>query len=78
MRCIAAQEMPASVGFTTGTGIGPSNDPIFNVHNLYQFSEDMVYTRGSHSMKYGADFQKLVSDYQKLHEDIAKQFNWVQ
>ena len=28
--------------------------------------------------KSGADFQKLVSDYQKLHEDIAKQFNWVQ
>ena len=26
----------------------------------------------------GADFQKLVNDYQKLHEDIAKQFNWVQ
>jgi tripartite-type tricarboxylate transporter receptor subunit TctC len=28
--------------------------------------------------KSGADFQKLVSDYQKLHEDIARQFNWVQ
>ena len=28
--------------------------------------------------KSGADFQKLVNDYQKLHEDIAKQFNWVQ
>jgi tripartite-type tricarboxylate transporter receptor subunit TctC len=28
--------------------------------------------------KSGADFQKLVADYQKLHEDIAKQFNWVQ
>ena len=26
----------------------------------------------------GADFQKMVNDYQKLHEDIAKQFNWVQ
>ncbi len=26
----------------------------------------------------GADFQKLIADYQKLHEDIAKQFNWVQ
>jgi tripartite-type tricarboxylate transporter receptor subunit TctC len=26
----------------------------------------------------GADFQKMVTDYQKLHEDIAKQFNWVQ
>jgi len=26
----------------------------------------------------GAEFQKLVADYQKLHEDIAKQFNWVQ
>lgn len=25
----------------------------------------------------GADFQKLIADYQKLHEDIAKQFNWV-
>jgi tripartite-type tricarboxylate transporter receptor subunit TctC len=25
----------------------------------------------------GAAFQTLVSDYQKLHEDIAKQFNWV-
>jgi len=27
--------------------------------------------------KSGADFQKFVSDYQKLHEDIARQFNWV-
>ena len=26
----------------------------------------------------GADFEKLIADYQKLHEDIAKQFNWVQ
>jgi putative tricarboxylic transport membrane protein len=26
----------------------------------------------------GADFQKLIADYQKLHEDIARQFNWVQ
>ncbi|MBI3637348.1 MAG: tripartite tricarboxylate transporter substrate binding protein [Candidatus Rokubacteria bacterium] len=26
----------------------------------------------------GADFAKLIADYQKLHEDIAKQFNWVQ
>jgi len=26
----------------------------------------------------GTDFQKLITDYQKLHEDIAKQFNWVQ
>ena len=26
----------------------------------------------------GADFDKLISDYQKLHEDIAKQFNWLQ
>jgi tripartite-type tricarboxylate transporter receptor subunit TctC len=26
----------------------------------------------------GADFDKLIADYQKLHEDIAKQFNWVQ
>lgn len=26
----------------------------------------------------GAAFQKMVTDYQKLHEDIAKQFNWVQ
>jgi len=26
----------------------------------------------------GAEFQKMVADYQKLHEDIAKQFNWAQ
>jgi putative tricarboxylic transport membrane protein len=26
----------------------------------------------------GADFDKLIADYQKLHEDIAKQFNWIQ
>ena len=26
----------------------------------------------------GADFEKLIADYQKLHEDIAKQFNWIQ
>lgn len=26
----------------------------------------------------GAEFKKLIEDYQKLHEDIAKQFNWVQ
>ena len=26
----------------------------------------------------GADFAKLIADYQKLHEDIAKQYNWVQ
>lgn len=26
----------------------------------------------------GAEFKKLIQDYQKLHEDIAKQFNWVQ
>ena len=25
----------------------------------------------------GADFEKLIADYQKLHEDIAKQFNWI-
>lgn len=26
----------------------------------------------------GAEFDKLITDYQKLHEDIAKQFNWIQ
>jgi putative tricarboxylic transport membrane protein len=26
----------------------------------------------------GAEFDKLIADYQKLHEDIAKQFNWIQ
>jgi tripartite-type tricarboxylate transporter receptor subunit TctC len=26
----------------------------------------------------GAEFEKLIADYQKLHEDIAKEFNWVQ
>ena len=26
----------------------------------------------------GPAFDKLIADYQKLHEDIAKQFNWIQ
>jgi putative tricarboxylic transport membrane protein len=26
----------------------------------------------------GASFQTFIADYQKVHEDIAKQFNWVQ
>ncbi|MDP9264848.1 MAG: tripartite tricarboxylate transporter substrate-binding protein [Chloroflexota bacterium] len=28
--------------------------------------------------KAGADFEKFIADYQKLHEDIAKKNNWVQ
>ncbi len=60
---ITSKELPSSVSFTGGTAIGPSNDPIRNVHNLYQFSEDMVYTRGSHSMKFGFDLQKLGMNY---------------
>jgi outer membrane receptor protein involved in Fe transport len=60
---LLSQDLPSSVSFTGASTLGPNDDPIRNVHNLYQFSEDAVYTLASHSLKFGADFQKLGMNY---------------
>ena len=39
---------------------GPGDRDIFkNVQNLYQIQQNFVYTRSTHNMKWGFDYQKL-------------------
>lgn len=45
--------------------IGPDgNAPQFTVENNYQIVNNLSYLRGNHSMKFGADFRKIISPQQ--------------
>ena len=48
---------------------------VFDSPDWKQFMTDNALNP---DFKSGADFDKFIADYQKVHEDIAKQFNWVQ
>lgn len=41
------------------TTVGSSTGPNTNANNLYQFHEQMIYSRGSHNLIYGFQFQRL-------------------
>ena len=70
------KKYPASVQFAGANRLAASNQDTFrNVHNRYQFNEDHVYTRGSYSMKWGFDFQKLGMNIDGGGRDFGE-FNW--
>ncbi len=53
-------------------------DVFKKVYDSDEWKKFMVDQELKPDFRSGADFDKLIADYQKLHEDIAKQFNWVQ
>jgi hypothetical protein len=53
-----------SVGGITSTGV-PTSDPRTFILNNYQFRDDMTYTRGSHTMKFGGFVSRL------QHNDLS-------
>lgn len=45
-----------------GINIGPDpNAPQFGIENNYQVIDNMTYTRGNHSFKWGGDWRKIIS-----------------
>ena len=43
-------------------GIGPDgNAPQFTIQNLYQFTDNVSYTKGNHTLKFGFDGRKYIS-----------------
>ena len=45
-----------------GLNIGPDpNAPQFGIENNYQIIDNMTWTRGNHSFKWGGDFRKIIS-----------------
>ncbi len=45
-----------------GLNIGPNgNAPQFNIENNYQVVDNVTYLWGNHSLKFGADFRKIIS-----------------
>jgi hypothetical protein len=45
-----------------GLDIGPNgNAPQFNIENNYQVVDNVTYLWGNHSLKFGADFRKVIS-----------------
>ncbi len=69
-------KLPPTIGFPGVSSIAPNLQNIFsNTTNLYQFAEDMVYTRGSHSMKFGADFEKMGMNFDGGSRDFGA-FDW--
>lgn len=53
-------------------------DVFKKVYDSDDWKKFMVDNELKPDFRSGADFEKLIADYQKLHEDIAKQFNWIQ
>ncbi|MEP7003600.1 MAG: tripartite tricarboxylate transporter substrate-binding protein [Chloroflexota bacterium] len=53
-------------------------DVFKKVYDSDDWKKFMVDNELKPDFRSGADFDKLIADYQKLHEDIAKQFNWIQ
>ena len=53
-------------------------DVFKKVYDSPDWKQFMTDNNLNPAFKSGAEFQTMVADYQKLHEDIAKQFNWVQ
>ncbi len=69
-------KLPPTIGFPGVSSIAPNLQNIFsNTTNLYQFVEDMVYTRGSHSLKFGADFEKVGLNFDGGSRDFGA-FDW--
>ena len=59
------KNMPPTFIFPGVTSFGPdSRNQRVDVQNLYQIGESLVYSRGSHSMKFGVDYQ-----HSGLHAD---------
>jgi Carboxypeptidase regulatory-like domain len=45
-----------------GTNIGPDpNAPQFNIQNTYQAVDNLTWTKGSHTLKFGAEYRKAIS-----------------
>jgi hypothetical protein len=45
-----------------GVDIGPNpNAPQFTIENNYQIVDNLTWSRGAHSIKFGGDFRKLIS-----------------
>ena len=53
-------------------------DVFKKVYDSADWKQFMTDSNLNPDFRSGAAFQTMVNDYQKLHEDIAKQFNWVQ
>ena len=52
------KEVPSQVSFPGVTPLGPSDRNIFgNVQNLWQGSQNFVYTPGNHSLKFGGNLE---------------------
>ncbi|MBI2817466.1 MAG: TonB-dependent receptor [Acidobacteria bacterium] len=67
---------PPTISFPEATPMADNLQNVFsNVHNLYQVSEDMVFTRGSHSMKFGFDFQHVGMNINGGSRDFGE-FGW--
>ena len=67
---------PPSISFPEASGIADNLQNVFsNTHNLYQVNEDMVYTRGTHSMKFGFDIQHLGMNIDGGSRDFGA-FGW--
>ena len=56
-------DFPGSVSFAGATTMGADGLGFTNIHDLYQFTQAMDYTRGAHSMKFGFDIQVLNMNY---------------
>ena len=54
------KNVPPNFGFPGVATFGPSDRNVFgNVQNLYQIAQSFFYAQGSHSFKFGVDFQKV-------------------
>jgi outer membrane receptor protein involved in Fe transport len=54
------KSIPPSFSYPGVSGFGPSDRDAFgNVQNLYQAQQNFIYSSGTHSIKFGADYQKV-------------------
>lgn len=68
--------LPPTISYPGASDIAPNLQSNFsNTTNLYQFAEDMVYTRGNHSMKIGGDFEKYGLNFDGGSRDFGA-FTW--
>jgi Carboxypeptidase regulatory-like domain/TonB dependent receptor len=55
-------QFPNLVFNDLGLGLGPnSNYPQFNVNNLYQGVDNLTWTKGNHTFKFGTEFRKYIA-----------------
>lgn len=51
-----------SISVTGGLNLGPSRfSPTFSTLSLYQFTDDLAFTKGPHSLKIGADYRFYIN-----------------